>query len=432
MIKQLKEHFPPVGQRIVRSSSAVLICFIIYFLRGQRGIPFYSALAVLQCMQPYKTNSLQMSKQRATGTFIGAFWGLIVILLKMYLIQPLFSERTGEMVSFVLIAIMTGVVIYTTIIIRFPKVSYFSCVVFLSITVMHMTDNNPYLFVCNRILDTLIGIGVAYVVNGIHLPREMNRDILFVSGVDDTLLTKKEKLTPYSLVEMNRLIDEGAMFTVSTNRTPASLKESIGLIHIKLPVIVMDGAALYDIENNSYLATIPIPPEECEDLGRIFDEAGINVFANVIVDDLLVIYYEKLTNEAQKNIYEKLHRSPYRNYVRRKPGVEDAVTYFMAIDTIAKIDEACRVLRKNGCMDRYKVLTYHSKDHPGYAYIKLYNKFATRKNMLKQLKTQLNVKESIVFSSVKGRGDVYIENSDNNKMVKELKRRFEPVKTPWT
>lgn len=44
---------PLPGQRIIRSAVAVALCLIVYVLRGHRGIPLYSALAAMQCMQPY-------------------------------------------------------------------------------------------------------------------------------------------------------------------------------------------------------------------------------------------------------------------------------------------------------------------------------------------------------------------------------------------
>lgn len=43
---------PLPGQRIFRSAAAVGVCLAIYLLRGSQGIPFYSAIAALQCMQP--------------------------------------------------------------------------------------------------------------------------------------------------------------------------------------------------------------------------------------------------------------------------------------------------------------------------------------------------------------------------------------------
>lgn len=57
-----------------------------------------------------------------------------------------------------MISVMIVVVLYTTVVMKKKQASYFSCVLFLSIVVNYITDVNPYLFVWDRFLDTLIGI----------------------------------------------------------------------------------------------------------------------------------------------------------------------------------------------------------------------------------------------------------------------------------
>jgi hypothetical protein len=417
--------FPKVGQRIIRSVCAVFFCFVIYYMRGQQGIPFYSALAVLQCMQPYKDTSRQMAKQRAGGTFVGAVFGLIVILLEIYIFGDVID---GGIITYLLISVATGCVIYTTVLLDYKNISYFACVVFLSIAVNHINDANPLLFVMNRVLDTLIGIGVSFAVNSFHLPRKRNQDILFVSGVDDVLLTREETLTAYNLVEFNRLIDRGANITVSTGRTPASLLEAVGSIRLKLPVIVMDGAALYDIEKKAYLLTYVLSSYQSKMIMDTLERLGINYFANVVMDNVLVIYYEDLTNPAQESIYQKLSKSPYRNYVKRKVPERESVVYFMIIDKKEKVSEVYRQLVEEGWTDRYKILTYDSRDYEGYSYIKIYNKDATRKNMLTNLKAMLNLDKSVVFGSDPATCDIMISDSDNNLLVKQIRKLYEPIR----
>ena len=73
---------PPIGMRIIKSSIGVLLGFIIYLIRGRQGAPFYTALSVLWCMQPYTSNAKANAIQRTIGTFIGAFFGLIMILVR--------------------------------------------------------------------------------------------------------------------------------------------------------------------------------------------------------------------------------------------------------------------------------------------------------------------------------------------------------------
>lgn len=167
------KHMPPIGARIVKSSLGAGICVLIYFIRELMpigsGIPFYSILAVLWCVQPYTTSTFAMAKQRTFGTFLGAAYGLVFLLT----FRALGVEN--KMPVYLTACAMLVPILYTTVLLNRRNASYFSCVVFLTIAINHSFDQNPYLFAFNRVLDTLIGIGVAVVLNSLHRPVK-NRD----------------------------------------------------------------------------------------------------------------------------------------------------------------------------------------------------------------------------------------------------------------
>lgn len=411
-------HFPKPGQRIVRSVIAVACCFCVFYLRNREGIPFYSALAVLQCIQPYQDSMAQVAKKRVTGTFVGAFWGLVIILIQMYLFH---GSLMDTFLGYMLISLFTGIVIYSTVVLNCKNTAYFSCVVFLSITVMHMTDASPFLFVFNRVLDTLIGVGIALIVNTVHLPRKRQKDILFVSGIDDTLLNQKDQMSPYSRIELNRLIDSGAKFTVSTGRTPATIRESLPGIHLKLPVIAMDGAVLYDLNENSYLMKYQMSTSQAQTICDFLDRKGISYFTNCVVDDLLVIYYNQLISPLHQEVYERRHRSPHRNYVQKTQSVYENVVYLYLLDKKEIMEKLYRELMEQEWIDSYRVAFHDPIRYPGCANIKIYIKDATRENMLRNLKALLNLDKVITFGSVEGRYDVCIEDTGKDEMVKTLK-----------
>lgn len=423
-MERIRRRFPIPGQRILRSACAVGLCFGIYFLRGQKGIPFYSALAVLQCMQPYHENTLAVAKRRTIGTFMGAFWGLIIILLEIYGFE---GKLYGTAAVYLLIACFTGVVLYSTVILKITDTAYFSCVVFLSITVMHIKDADPYLFVLNRIVDTLIGVVLALLVNSLHLPRKKNKDILFISGVDDTILDSQGSLSTYSKVELNRLIEQGANFTISTMRTPANIRGAFAGVNLRLPVIAMDGAVLYDLKENYYLMSYEISDILASGISAFLEQMEVESFTNVLIDDMLVIYYKDFSNETQWDIYTKLHKSPYRNYVKRPIPKGERVLYFMLIEEKAAAEHIYNCLMEQLWKDELRIIMYDSHDYPGYAYIKIFNKEATRENMLQNLMKRLNIQKSVTFGSIEGKSDIYIQNADKNEMVKALKKQFEPV-----
>ena len=186
---------PCRGMRILKSALAVSLCMVINLLRGDSGIVFYSQLAALWCIQMYRSNTISNALQRMIGTVVGALFGLIYLL-----VYPLVITTGINNVFVDVISIFAGVVlvIYSTVLIKRKQASYFSCVVFLSIVINHIGDANPYLFVWNRFLDTVIGILIGLFINNMRLCIKPDRDTLFVSGVDDILVDKNTRVRSFS------------------------------------------------------------------------------------------------------------------------------------------------------------------------------------------------------------------------------------------
>jgi hypothetical protein len=417
--------FPPIGMRIIKSGIAILLCYLVSFLRGNSGIVFYSHLAALWCIQVYVEKSKQNAIQRLIGTTMGAVYGLIYLLSRNAIqhVAKVSALADACMISFLIILIL-----YSTVLIKKKQASYFSCVVFLSIVVNHVTDANPYLFVWNRYLDTVIGIVIGICVNTFSLPREKRDDILFLSGLDDTLLSKKDNMSDYSKIELNRMLDDGIHFAISTYRTPASLMEAVRDIRLKLPVIAMDGAVLYDIKKKMYLKVYVISGRKARQVQELIAEEGLMCFTNVIMDDLLVIYYQKTSDPVHEKLVSELRSSPYRNYVERSCPEDQEVVYFMLLYPDAVIERMYQRLDKAGLTQELKVLKYKSEDYPGYSYIKIYNKNARKENMTEYLKSMTGVEKTVTFGSIEGRYDILVQPGDTNYVVHMLKNLYEPVK----
>ena len=420
-----KLNFPPIGMRIVKSAVAILLCYLVSFLRGNSGIVFYSQLAALWCIQVYVENSWKNALQRFIGTIIGALYGLLYLLIHKW--TGSFTAM-NEFSDALFISGLIVVILYTTVLIRKKQASYFSCVVFLSIVVNHVTDVNPYLFVWNRFLDTVIGIIIGVGVNLMSLPRDHRKDILFLSGLDDTLLSKKDNMSDYSRIELNRMLDDGMNFTIVTMRTPASLMTPLRDIRLKLPVIAMDGAVLFDIYEKRYLKVYIISQDKSSRIRSLIRSEGLTCFTNVVIDDMLVIYYDKSEDEVHNNLIRELRRSPYRNYVDRPYPEDENVVYFMLLHPTPVIEAFYEKLAAAGITKELKVLKYESDDYPGYSYIKIYNRNATKENMIQYLQKMTGLSQIITFGTIPGRYDILVSPGDTNRVVHMLKKLYEPVK----
>lgn len=418
-----KRHIPLPGQRIIRSAVAVALCLLVYILRGRQGIPFYSAIAALQCMQPYTKDMRGVARKRILGTVIGAAWGLLLLLLEIAAVR---GGTPDESLHYVLIPLILILDLYSTVLLKVQEMAYFSGVVFLAITVNHFSDANPYLFAFNRLLDTVIGVVIASAVNRIHLPRRRNTDTLFVSALGHSLLGSDSRLSPYSLVELNRLMDDGAKFTLSTKETQATVRELLPGVRLRYPIITMDGAALYDMGSLEYIRTTPMSEEKAVKLVRWLRERNVPFFSNSIEQNLLVIRYAELPNEGMRQVFEQKRHSPYRNYIRSDADPCEHIVYLLAIDTGERIEAVYQELTDQPWIGEYRVVKGDAEQE-GYSFLKIYDVSCSRETMLREMEKLMGTKETMTFGGTPGKYDVTIENADRNLLVRELKRRFEPV-----
>ena len=385
-------HVPHIGMRIIKSALGVLICFAIYFMRGKQGAPFYSALAVLWCIQNQTKSTVQNALQRTVGTGIGAAYGLIYILIKQRV-----PQLGDSFLHYCIISIALIPIIYTTVVIKQKKASYFSCVVFLSIVVNHLMDENPYIFVANRSLDTLIGIFVGLVLNSVCIHGEYDRDTLFIADVDRAMDGLSTGITPFSQIMIKNMLEKGMQLTFMTLRTPAGFLEGMPDIKPKLPIIAMDGAILYDIKENRYPKVYVISAEHACNIESFVRSRGFNIFTTIILEDVLIIYYDELKNTAEIDIYEKMHKSPYRNYLNKERPKDHPVVYMMCVDETRKIEQLVEDIKRSDIYEELKILSYPSDDYKGYSYIKIYSKNASVQNMTDYLRNMTGAEETLTF-----------------------------------
>ena len=211
---------PPIGMRMVKSAAAVLICLLISMAVDREDMRIYSSIAALLCVQPYAEDTRRMAVQRTVGTAIGSVFGIATLLLEMVL------DIRGTLTGYILIAAVTVPALWISVALKAANAAALSGIVFLSITVTHVTDASPWIFAWYRASETLVGIVVGIAVNAFQLPRRKRTLDRVFSGLDGLLLTDQETLTPYSLVRLNRMLDDGMQFTLSTMRTPASVRET--------------------------------------------------------------------------------------------------------------------------------------------------------------------------------------------------------------
>lgn len=85
-----------------------------------------------------------------------------------------------------------------------------------------------------------------WYINFTSILRSRNLKTLFVSDLDGTLLTSEERISDYSLVRLNGLIDGGLTFTYATARSLNSAAKACWGLRQIFPVILYNGAVVME------------------------------------------------------------------------------------------------------------------------------------------------------------------------------------------
>ena len=424
---QKKKHklFVP-GQRIVRTVAAVMLCMIVYELRGRRGMPIFALIAAVMCIQPYTRSMKAIAQRRVIGTLIGAGWGVITLLLEQAIRG---IPDPDDILHYLIAAIGCGIVIYFTVWLNLAEMAQFAGIVFLIVVITQTGSGNVFVYAYHRIVDTLIGLVVGEVVNRLHLPRVRNTDILFASGVTNTIFEEGHKISGYSLIELNRLIEDGCKFTVDTIESPASVHELLRDVDFRLPIIGMDGSILFDMKSRTYLEAVMMEAKIAQEIRRLLEEDEVEFFMTTLEHDVLIYRYGEMKNEAIRDVFERKRVSPDRNFAPRLSDVSymDKTIYFFILDKTEKADRAADTIRQMPWADKIRIHVDERHVPNGYRCIRIFPAEATKERMLAKLQEMVGAKETVTFGSYQGRYDVYIENANKDLMVKELKHRFEPV-----
>jgi hypothetical protein len=93
-----------------------------------------------------------------------------------------------------------------------------------------------------------------------HIVADQNRQKLYISDLDGTLLRRDATLSSRSCSTLNRLLSKGLMFTVASARSVMTIREVIKGVDLKLPVIEINGAFVSDMTSGEHVIINHIAP----------------------------------------------------------------------------------------------------------------------------------------------------------------------------
>lgn len=330
---QNKMYFPYIGQRIIKTSAAVFLCLVFYYLRGYRGetMSAEAAITAIICMQPYVHDTKEYALNRISGTLIGAAWGFLFLL-----VIPLFPSITG-IPLYALMGLGILISLYSAVVIHKPDTSSLAAIVFICVVIVYPDVEHPLDQAFHRVLDVLVGTGIAIAVNVFRLPRAKRQDQLLFVRTKDLAPDQLSQIPSIVLFRLNYLYNDGAKICLISEHAPAFFISQMSTLHVSVPMIVMDGAGIYDTSDNTYLATYNIAPASSHWLMNRLSNMGVSYFVYTVNKNRNYIYHHGSMSKEEQSVFQSMKRSPYRQYLDEDTFDPKDIVY---IKIVAREDKA--------------------------------------------------------------------------------------------
>lgn len=243
----------------------------------------------------------------------------------------------------------------------------------------------------SRVVNILGVFGmVAYIV----ISKKRQRT-LYCVDLDGTLMDRSGELSDAVASKTRESIASGKSVCVCTARTPATLHEKLRNIELTLPLVVLNGAAVYDMTTEEYENVTPMRAESVRMLIKQAEELDGAIFYR-LRDNELTAFYKRSSGEHFDRFIEE-RSNEYKRVERvasfSELGVEDIV--HLAI--VAPSSEVKRSYDK--IKNVPNVNRYYSLGENGVGIVEVNELFATKANAIEYIKKKYKYDTVVAFGN---------------------------------
>lgn len=136
---------------------------------------------------------------------------------------------------------------------------------------------------------------------------------LYITDLDGTFLNSEGEVSEKSREIINKMIDDGLLFTVATARSRVSASRILDSLNLNIPVVLMNGVFIFDPAQEKYLSANAIREEKAEEVIKVFEKHRETPFMFSFANGNIDLEYTALSNSAQQNFYEE-RKTKYKNF----------------------------------------------------------------------------------------------------------------------
>lgn len=123
---------------------------------------------------------------------------------------------------------------------------------------------------------------------------------LFISDLDGTLLQDDASISPQAHRQLSEWLEAGLQFTVATARSLVSVKQILGDLPLRLPVVCANGAYISDFQTGAHRDVQGITKPRDQDILDLVRAQGFQPFISSHYQGKDSVYMSRIDNEAME------------------------------------------------------------------------------------------------------------------------------------
>lgn len=224
---------------------------------------------------------------------------------------------------------------------------------------------------------------------------------LYVTDLDGTLLGPDRKVSVESARLINEAIADGALFSVATARTPATVGPLLNEVESPLPFIVMTGAAIWDREHNRYVHASFHREDTARRLAELYRKHGLGAFVYILGEDNIIhIYHIGEMSALERGFMEERLHTPYKHFhvLDREEGeLPERLYRVLLFYSMRPTGEVSRVYDKIKDSDDLRAVFYHDMYGAEIALMEVFGPEASKANAVVRLADLVGAERIVAY-----------------------------------
>ena len=223
------------------------------------------------------------------------------------------------------------------------------------------------------------------------------QNTLYITDLDGTLLDACSQVSQRSAAIISELSRKGAMISVATARTPATVDRLLSHTYTTIPFITFTGATMWDRTSRRYIDPQLIGQPVRDRILAILAAEGIHPFIYTIAPDSIIhAYYSGPVNHAVRKFANERSRLELKrmhiNTEKMPYGAEPILIF--ALGPLESLQRAASRLEASECCS---FSCYPDIFNPANGYLEIFDRGVSKASAVRKLKAMTGAERLVVF-----------------------------------